>query len=62
MTPVFTPYLEIPHLPRYEFEVVYINSDEVDEKSEHTWQCSEKELEKLADYRYKGLLFVVNPK
>ena len=22
MTPVFTPYLEIPHLPRYEFEVV----------------------------------------
>ena len=60
MTPVFTPYLEIPHLPRYEFEVVYINSDEVDEKSEHTWQCSEKELEKLADSDIKAL-FVVNP-
>ena len=60
MTPVFTPYLEIPHLPRYEFEVVYINSDEVDEKGEHTWQCSQKELEKLADSDIKAL-FVVNP-
>ena len=60
MTPVFTPYLEIPHLPRYEFEVVYINSDEVDENSERTWQCSDKELEKLADKDIKAL-FVVNP-
>lgn len=60
MTPVFTPYLEIPHLPRYEFEVVYINSDEVNSKGEHTWQCPEKELEKLADSDIKAL-FVVNP-
>ena len=60
MTPVFTPYLEIPHLPRYEFEVVYINSDEVNENGERTWQCSHKELEKLADKDIKAL-FVVNP-
>ena len=60
MTPVFTPYLEIPHLPRYEFEVVYINSDEVDANGERTWQCSHKELEKLADKDIKAL-FVVNP-
>ena len=60
MTPVFTPYLEIPHLPRYEFEVVYINSDEVDANGERTWQCSDKELEKLADKDIKAL-FVVNP-
>ena len=60
MTPVFTPYLEIPHLPRYEFEVVYINADEVDANGEHTWQCSDKELEKLADKDIKAL-FVVNP-
>ena len=60
MTPVFTPYLEIPHLPRYEFEVVYINSDEVNENGERTWQCSDKELEKLADKDIKAL-FVVNP-
>ena len=60
MTPVFTPYLEIPHLPRYEFEVVYINSNEVDANGERTWQCSDKELEKLADKDIKAL-FVVNP-
>lgn len=60
MTPVFTPYLEIPHLPRYEFEVVYINSDEMDEKDEHTWQCSEEQLDKLSDSDIKAL-FVVNP-
>lgn len=60
MTPVFTPYLEIPHLLRYEFEVVYINSDEVNENGERTWQCSDKELEKLADKDIKAL-FVVNP-
>ena len=60
MTPVFTPYLEIPHLPRYEFEVVYINADEIDKNGERTWQCSHKELEKLADKDIKAL-FVVNP-
>lgn len=60
MTPVFTPYLEIPHLPRYEFEVVYINADEIDQNDEHTWQCSNKELEKLSNPDIKAL-FVVNP-
>lgn len=60
MTPVFTPYLEIPHLPRYEFEVEYINSNSVDEKGEHTWQCSDEELEKLTNPDIKAL-FVVNP-
>ena len=60
MTPVFTPYLEIPHLPRYEFEVVYINADEIDENDEYTWQCSNTELEKLSNPDIKAL-FVVNP-
>lgn len=60
MTPVFTPYLEIPHLPRYEFEVEYINSNSVDEKGEHTWQCSDEELEKFTNPDIKAL-FVVNP-
>ena len=60
MTPIFTPYLEIPHLPRYNFEVVYINADEVDENGIHTWQYSEKELEKLKDTSI-STLFLVNP-
>ena len=60
MTPIFTPYLEIPHLPRYDFNVVYINADEVDENGIHTWQYSKKELEKLKDNSIKAL-FLVNP-
>ncbi|WP_330596680.1 aspartate 4-decarboxylase [Romboutsia faecis] len=60
MTPIFTPYLEIPHLPRYNFDVVYINADEVDENGIHTWQYSSKELEKLKDTSI-STLFLVNP-
>lgn len=60
MTPIFTPYLEVPHLPRYNFEVVNISADEVDEKGRHTWQYPEGELDKLRDTSIKAL-FVVNP-
>ena len=60
MTPIFTPYLEIPHLPKYNFDVVYINADEVDENGIHTWQYSKKELEKLKD-KSISTLFLVNP-
>lgn len=60
MTPIFTPYLEIPHLPRYEFDVVYITADETTPDGKHTWQCSDSELEKLCDNDIKAL-FVVNP-
>jgi hypothetical protein len=38
MAPIFTPYLEIPHLPRYNFEVVKVLADEVSEDGERTWQ------------------------
>jgi aspartate 4-decarboxylase len=60
MTPIFTPYLEVPHLPRYNFEVVNISADEIDEKGRHTWQYPENELDKLRDTSIKAL-FVVNP-
>ncbi|RDY23782.1 aspartate 4-decarboxylase [Romboutsia maritimum] len=60
MTPIFTPYLEIPHLPRYDFEIVNINADEVDANGIHTWQYSKSELAKLRDKSIKAL-FVVNP-
>lgn len=60
MTPIFTPYLEVPHLPRYNFEVVNISADEVDGKGRHTWQYPEGELDKLRDTSIKAL-FVVNP-
>lgn len=60
MTPIFTPYLEIPHIPRYEFEVTYIRATEVTKDGTHTWQYPESELIKLKDKSIKAL-FVVNP-
>ena len=60
MVPTFTPYLEIPHLARYNFEIVRINALEMDENGIHTWQYTESELDKLADPSIKAL-YVVNP-
>jgi aspartate 4-decarboxylase len=59
-TPVFTPYLEIPHLEEYRFEVVPIEQSEVEESGRHTWQYPDKEIDKLEDPRIKAF-FVVNP-
>lgn len=60
MTPIFTPYLEIPLLPRYNFEVIKIRATELTEDGTHTWQYPKDELDKLKDKSIKAL-FVVNP-
>ena len=60
MAPIFTPYLEIPHLPRYDFEVVEILADETTEDGTRTWQYPSKEIEKISDSTIKAL-FIVNP-
>lgn len=60
MTPIFTPYLEIPHLPHYNFEVINIHANEVDEEGYSTFQFPKSELDKLKDTDIK-VLFVVNP-
>lgn len=60
ITPVFTPYIEIPRLERYKFKVTYINSDEMREDGTHAWQCTDTELEKLKDTTIKALC-VINP-
>lgn len=60
MTPIFTPYLEIPHLPRYGFEVVEINASEKDINGSNTWQFPDSEIDKLKDPEIKAL-FIVNP-
>jgi len=60
MVPTFTPYLEIPHLARYNFEIVRINALEKDERGLHTWQYTKSELDKLANPSIKAL-YVVNP-
>lgn len=60
MTPIFTPYLEIPHLPNYNFEVIRIHANDLDENNNPTWQYPIEELEKLKDTNIKAL-FIVNP-
>lgn len=60
MTPIFTPYIEIPELEEFGFEVVEINADKKSEDGYHTWQYPDEELEKLRDTDVK-LLCLVNP-
>ncbi|ASY51305.1 aspartate 4-decarboxylase [Clostridium perfringens] len=60
MTPIFTPYLEIPQLPRYDLESIYIHASEINEEEIYTWQYPEEELNKLKDPSIKAL-FLVNP-
>lgn len=60
MAPIFTPYLEIPHLPRYSFEVVEVSADDVAKNGTRTWQYPSSEMDKLKDPTIKAL-FIVNP-
>ena len=60
MTPIFTPYLEIPQIPRYDLESIYIHASEVNEEGSYTWQYPEEELNKLKETSIKAL-FLVNP-
>ncbi|MBU3160018.1 aspartate 4-decarboxylase [Clostridium frigoris] len=60
MAPIFTPYLEIPHLPRYNFDVVELLASEMTSNGAHTWQYPNDQIEKLRDPSIKAL-FIVNP-
>ncbi|WP_051249302.1 bifunctional aspartate transaminase/aspartate 4-decarboxylase [Inquilinus limosus] len=53
--PIFTPYIEIPHLNDYKLVEVGLNAD-----PEKGWQYSDKELDKLLDPKVKAF-FLVNP-
>ncbi len=59
-TPVFTPYLEMPHLDRYQFRVVQVAATEMSSEGHHTWQYPDAEIDKLADPKIKAAFFV-NP-
>ncbi|WAH36139.1 aspartate 4-decarboxylase [Alicyclobacillus dauci] len=60
MVPIFPPYVEIPSLARYAFDVVEIKATARDAAGNHTWQYPESELDKLKDPEIKAL-FLVNP-
>ena len=54
-TPIFTPYLEMPHLEDYDLKVVTVQA-----KQENRWQFDDAELKKLLDPKIKAF-FLVNP-
>lgn len=53
--PIFTPYLEVPRLPEYRFEIVEVAQDEA-----ARWRYPAAEIDKLRDPRVKVFL-AVNP-
>jgi aspartate 4-decarboxylase len=54
-TPIFTPYLEMPHLEDYDLHIVNIQT-----RQEERWQFTEQELKKLLDPKIKAF-FLCNP-
>jgi aspartate 4-decarboxylase len=54
-TPIFTPYLEMPHLEDYALNVVNIRADQEDK-----FQFTEEDFKKLEDPKVKAF-FLVNP-
>ena len=53
--PIFTPYLEVPRLPEYRFEIVEVMQEEA-----AGWRYPASEIDKLRDPRVKAFL-AVNP-
>lgn len=60
MTPIFTPYIEIPELDRFSFKVTKVQASQMTENGLHTWQYPDSELEKLRDPSIK-VMYIVNP-
>ena len=55
VTPIFSPYLEMPHLKDFDLIEVFLEA-----KEELDWQISEKEIAKLKDPKIKAV-YMVNP-
>ena len=55
VTPIFTPYLEMPHLEDYDLKIVSIPA-----RQEQRWQFTDEDLAPLLDPTVKAF-FVVNP-
>nr|NQU91461.1 aspartate 4-decarboxylase [Bacteroidota bacterium] len=58
--PTFTPYIEIPELDRFHFEVILVQATGLDSDGEHNWEYPDEELDKLKDPDIK-VAFLVNP-
>lgn len=60
LVPAFTPYIEIPELKRYDFDVLHIPASRMTDDGLHLWQYEEKDINRLRDQKYKAL-FIINP-
>lgn len=60
MAPLFTPYIEIPELERFGFDVVTVSANKVEADGYHYWQYPDAELDKLRDPSVK-LVCLINP-
>lgn len=58
--PVFTPYIEIPQLARYQFDVTEIHACKMTSGGYHTWQYKREDLDILKNPEIKAA-FIVNP-
>ena len=60
MVPAFTPYIEIPQLSRYRFNVTELHANRMNKDGLHLWQYSDEDIDKLKNPAIKAL-FVTNP-
>ena len=60
MLPTFAPYLELPKLSRYQFDVLKIKAERHVENGKLTYTYSSKNLDQLSDPSVKAV-FIVNP-
>lgn len=60
MVPAFTPYIEIPQLERYQFNMIELHANRMNEEGMHLWQYSDEDIDRLKDPSIKAL-FVINP-
>lgn len=59
-TPCFTPYIEIPQLDQFGYEIVNISANKVEKDGYHDWQYPKEELDKLRDPSVKAVC-ITNP-
>lgn len=60
ITPIYSPYIGIPDLDEFKWQLLTIPADTRDADGLHTWQCNPTDIGALADTKYK-LLVCVNP-
>ncbi len=60
LTPCFTPYLEIPTLKEFDYDIVYVSANAVEKDGYHDWQYPKEEIDKLRDPAVKCVC-ITNP-